>query len=257
MRGLSGARIVRFAVIGDSHIGYPTSLPTFKHILMEAVRTGNKRFVIFGGDNKHGSSGASAEADYLAFKETVTEVLGPRKIRYKASIGNWETNTRGLFRRYLGDVYGIMTFPGTQGRVKYVWLDNAIGRFSQASLSLLKGLDANSYYIINCHWPLRVNGISIDSSQMISQQETDRFFEAIPPHVRNKVLAIFTHHAHLFCAKQEHIYPGFPFTQYYVCGCSGAYKCPTDETGFIRGYYDASIVFRNRQAGIVVRHVQA
>jgi len=91
---------------------------------------------------------------------------------------------------------------------------------------------------------------------MISQQETDRFFEAIPPQVRNNVLAIFTHHAHTFCSKLEHIYPGFPATQFYVCGCSGAYKCKSDETGFIRGYYDASISFRNRQASVTVKHIQ-
>lgn len=116
----SATQRVNYTVIGDSHVGYSNSLSIFKGLLPKGVASGNKKFVIFGGDNKHGSVGTVAEADYKAFKDTVTRNLGPINIPYKASIGNWEDNTRVLFNKYLGAVHGQMNFPGTKVKVKYV-----------------------------------------------------------------------------------------------------------------------------------------
>ncbi|OCT12937.1 hypothetical protein A8709_21675 [Paenibacillus pectinilyticus] len=249
----AAVQVVNFAIMGDSHVGYGHSLAIFRNLLPKAVKSGNKQFVIFGGDNKHGSVGAQSEADYKAFKDTVTSVLTPRKIPFKASIGNWENNTRDQFRTYLGDVFGIMNFPGTQGKVKYVWLDNALGKFSFASISLLKSLDPRYYYIIDCHWPLQVPGISVDPSHIVSQQETDNFFRAIPANVRDNVIGIFTHHAHTFYQNLSHIYPGFTKTKFYVCGCSGAYKCQCNSANCGRGYYEASLTIRNGQYDLKVK----
>ena len=246
---------VNFAVVGDSHVGYANSLSIFRNLLPKAVASGNKKFVIFGGDNKHGSVGAAAETDYKAFKDTVGRNLGPKKIPYKASIGNWEDNTRVLFKKYLGAFYGQMNFPGTKGRVKYVWLDNAPGKFSYDSISLLKTLDPKYYYIIDCHWPLKVSGITVDPSHVLSQQETNNFFKAIPHNVRDNVLGIFTHHAHTFYENLNNIYPGFTKTKFYVCGCSGAYKCKCNSAGCGRGYYDATLTLDNNQVRLSVKAV--
>ncbi|OAB47341.1 metallophosphoesterase [Paenibacillus antarcticus] len=253
----SATQRVNFAVMGDSHVGYGNSLSIFKGLLPKAVASGNKKFVIFGGDNKHGSKGTVAEADYKAFKDTVTRNLSPKKIPYKASIGNWEDNTRVLFTKYLGPVHGQMNFPGTQGKVKYVWLDNAPGKFSYASISLLKSLSPNYYYIIDFHWPLKVKGITVDPTHVLSSQETANFFRAIPGNVRNKVVGIFTHHAHTFYENLNNIYPGFSKTKFYVCGCSGAYKCKCTSSGCGRGYYDATLTINNNQVDLAVKTVKA
>ncbi|WP_245987811.1 metallophosphoesterase [Cohnella lupini] len=248
----TATQIVNFAIIGDSHVGYQNGLSIFRNLLPQAVKSGNKKFVIFGGDNKHGSTGTQADVDYKAFKDTATAILKPKGIPFKASIGNWEDNTRAQFKKYLGNVLGQMNFPGTQGKVKYVWLDNASGKFSYASISLLKTLDPNYYYIIDCHWPLRVSGITIDPTHIVSQQETDNFFRAIPSAVRNKVLGIFTHHAHAFYEKLSNVYPGFTKTKFYVCGCSGAYQCKCGASSCVRGYYEASLAIQNNRVDLTV-----
>ncbi|MBA2937454.1 metallophosphoesterase [Paenibacillus sp. CGMCC 1.16610] len=242
----TAAQTVNFSIIGDCHVGYSNSLSIFKSILPKAVRPGSTRFVIFGGDNKHGSKGAQADSDYQAFKFAVTSVLGT-SIPYKASIGNWEDDTREQFRKYLNPVLGMTNFPGTGGKVKYVWLDNAPGKFSYDSISLLKSLSANYYYIIDCHWPLRVNGITVDSSHVLSAEETGHFFKSIPVSVRDKVLGIFTHHAHTFFENTSTIYTGFAETRFYVCGCSGAYNCRCNSSSCGRGYYQASLTLQGNK----------
>ncbi|MEK4330338.1 metallophosphoesterase [Paenibacillus sp. FSL R7-0312] len=232
------AQAVEFAVFGDSHVGYGNSLSIFKSLLPKAVGSGNKRFIIFGGDNAQAGAdhGNNANAYYKEFKNTVTSTLG--SIPYKASIGNWEASTRSLFTQYLGAVTGQMNFPGTQGKVKYVWLDCALGQFTPASITLLRNLDDWYFYIIDFHWPLRVQGITVDSSHVLSAAETSRFFSAIPVKARDKVLAIFTHHGHKFYRKLSNINPGYPRTKFFVCGCSGDYKCKPDGN---MGYYNAKL----------------
>jgi hypothetical protein len=249
----SAVQVVNFTIMGDSHVGFGNSLSIFKGLLPKAAHSGNKKFVIFGGDNKHGSVGTTADVNYRAFKNTATAILGSKKIPFKASIGNWENNTRDLFKKYLGDVFGIMNFPGTRGKLKYIWLDNASGKFSLSSISLLESLDPKHYYIIDCHWPLMVNGITVDPTHIMSQQETDNFFRAIPSNVRNKILGIFTHHAHTFYENLTNIYPGFTKTKFYVCGCSGAYKCKCDTSSCDRGYYDATLTIQNNQINLKVK----
>lgn len=232
------AQRINFSVVGDSHVGYGNSASIFRDLLPKAVAGGNKRFVIFGGDNTQAGAnhGNNANDYYKEFKDTVTNTLG--SIPYKASIGNWEASTQGLFTQYLGATEGKMGFPGTQGKVKYVWLNCALGRFTQGSITLLNNLDSNSYYIIDFHWPLRVNGITVNSSHVLSASETAKFFAAIPAKARDRVLAIFTHHGHLFYRKLSNIYPGYPKTKFFVCGCSGDYKCkPSGD----RGYYNGTL----------------
>lgn len=232
------AQSINFAVIGDSHVGYGNSSTIFKDLLPKAVTSGNKRFVIFGGDNAQAGAdhGNNADAYYKDFKDTVTGTLG--SIPYKASIGNWEATTRTLFTKYLGAVTGQMSFPGTQGKVKYVWLDCALGKFTPESITLLKNLDDRYYYIIDFHWPLKISGITVDSSHVLSSAETGKFFAAIPVKVRDQVLAIFTHHGHKFYRKLSNIYPGFPKTKFFVTGCSGDYKCKPNGD---RGFYNATL----------------
>ncbi|MHA6531285.1 metallophosphoesterase [Paenibacillus sp. BAC0078] len=232
------AQVIQFAVIGDSHVGYGNSSSIFKNLLPKTVSSGNKRFVIFGGDNAQAGADHGSHADeyYKDFKDTVTGTLGA--IPYKASIGNWEASTRPLFTKYLGAAAGQMNFPGTQTKVKYVWLDCALGVFSPASIKLLKSLDDKHYYIIDFHWPLKVAGITVDPSHVLSGAETSKFFGAIPLKARDRVLAIFTHHGHLFYRKLNNIYPGYTKTKFFVCGCSGDYKCKSNGS---RGYYDATL----------------
>jgi hypothetical protein len=232
------AQIINFAVIGDSHVGYGNSSSIFSNLLPKAVNNGNKRFVIFGGDNTQAGAnhGNNANAYYKDFKDTVTSTLG--SIPYKASIGNWEASTQSLFTQYLGAVEGQMNFPGTQGKVKYVWLNCALGRFTPGSINLLRNLDDRFYYIIDFHWPLKVSGITVDPTHVLSASETNKFFSSIPTKVRDKVLAIFTHHGHLFYRKLSNIYPGYNKTKFFVCGCSGEYKCKTNGD---RGYYNATL----------------
>jgi hypothetical protein len=232
------AQSIEFAVFGDSHVGFGNSASVFRNLLLKAVGSGNKQFVIFGGDNAQAGAdhGNNADAYYKEFKDIVTGTLG--SIPYKASIGNWEASTRTLFTQNLGAAAGQMNFPGTQGKVKYVWLDCALGKFTPASMNLLRNLDDRYYYIIDFHWPLRVQGITVDSSHVLSAPETARFFSAIPAKVRDKVLAIFTHHGHKFYRKLTNIYPGYQATKFFVCGCSGDYKC---KPGGNRGYYNATL----------------
>lgn len=229
---------INFAVIGDSHVGYGNSLSIFKDLLPKAVSGGNKKFVIFGGDNTQAGANHGNHADtyYRDFKDTVISTLG--SIPYKASIGNWEASTQPLFTKYLGAVTGQMNFPGTQGRVKYIWLNCALGQFTPASINLLKNLDDQHFYIIDFHWPLNVSGITVDPSHVLSVSETNKFFSAIPTKVRDNVLAIFTHHGHLFYRKLSNIYPGYTKTKFFVCGCSGDYKCKSSGD---RGYYNATL----------------
>lgn len=244
LKQVPAPRKIQFAVLGDSHVGVGNSGSVFKKVLQKAVASSNKKFVIFGGDNEHGGrQSGKAETYYKEFKNIVKGVLDPKHIPFRASIGNWETNTRDLFKQYLGNVTGKKNFPGTNGKVIYVWLDNASGKFSTESLALLKTLDANHHYIIDFHWPLKVNGITrkINASHVLSQEQTNMFFMAIPSRVRNKILAIFTHHAHKFYKKTSNIYPGFPKTKFFVCGCSGDYSCTNP------GYYDATLTILNNQ----------
>lgn len=235
------AQRIEFAVIGDSHVGYGNSLSVFRNLLPKVMSSGSKRFVIFGGDNVQAGAnhGNNAETYYKDFKDTVTSSLGSTP--YKASIGNWEASTQSLFMKYLEAVAGQMNFPGTQGKVKYVWLDCAMGQFTPTSINLLSRLDDKYYYIIDFHWPLRVKGITVDSSHVLSGVETKKFFAAIPTKVRDKVLAIFTHHGHKFYRKLNNIYPGYTKTKFFVCGCSGDYKCKPNSN---RGYYNASLTIK-------------
>ncbi|MEK5235629.1 metallophosphoesterase [Paenibacillus sp. FSL L8-0470] len=240
-------QIINFAVIGDSHVGYGNSSAIFRKLLPKAVGSGNKKFVIFGGDNAQAGAnhGNNADAFYKDFKDAVTSTLG--SIPYKASIGNWEASTQSLFKQYLGAVAGQMNFPGTQAKVKYVWLDCALGAFTPESLNILKNLDDRHYYIIDFHWPLKVSGITVAPSHVLSGAETNKFFTAIPAKVRDKVLAIFTHHGHLFYRKLANIYPGFPTTKFFVCGCSGDYKCKPNGD---RGYYNATLTINGSAVSV-------
>lgn len=247
------AQIIEFAVIGDSHVGYGNSSSIFRNLLTKAVSSGNKKFIIFGGDNAQAGAnhGNNADAYYTDFKNTVTSTLG--SIPYKASIGNWETSTQPLFTKYLGAVVGKMNFPGTQTKVKYVWLNCVQGRFTPASINLLKNLDDQHYYIIDFHWPLKVSGITVDPSHVLSGAETNKFFAAIPTKVRDKVLAIFTHHGHKFYRKLNNIYPGYTKTKFFVCGCSGDYKCKANGD---RGYYNATLTINGAVFNVDAYKVQ-
>jgi hypothetical protein len=246
-------QVIHFAVVGDSHVGFGSSSAIFKGLLPKVVSGGNKKFVIFGGDNAQAGAnhGNNADIYYTDFKNTVTTTL--QSIPFKASIGNWEASTRNKFIKYLGAVVGQMNFPGTQGKVKYVWLDNALGVFSGESINLLKNLDPKHYYIIDFHWPLNVKGITVDPNHVLSQTETNKFFKFIPSAVRDKILAIFTHHGHKFYEKLTSIYPGFTKTKFFVCGCSGDYKCKPNGD---RGYYDAFLTIKGKQFSIDVKAVK-
>lgn len=240
-------QVIQFAAVGDSHVGFGNSLSIFKSLLTKVVSSGNKKFVIFGGDNTQAGAdhGKFAQQRYKDFKTTADLILGAKNIPFKASIGNWETTTRNLFKQNLGSVAGQMNFPATQGKVRYLWLDNATGQFSSESINLLNKLDSSHYYIIDFHWPLNVKGITIvDPAHVLSLAETNRFFKAIPTAARNNILAIFTHHAHKFYQKDKNIYPGFTKTKFFVTGCSGAYKCNPNGG---RGYYDATLTISNNQ----------
>lgn len=252
---------VNIAVIGDSHVGYLNSQSIFNNFLPRAINSGTKRYVIFGGDNAHALGAfttAEARSYYQQFKNIVDHNLGPKNIYYRTSIGNWEdtsrNDSRNLFLQYFNPLTGRVSIPRTRGLVQHVWLDNGTGTFSQDSINLLNNLDPNHYYIIDTHWPLYVPGIynTVSSDHVVSRQETDRFFNAIPANVRSRILGIFTHHAHVFYSKLTNIHANFPNTPFFVTGCSGDYKCSSFESG----YYDADITIQNNnQASLQVRKV--
>lgn len=251
---------VNLAVIGDSHVGYANSRSVFNSFLPRVVSNGNKRYIIFGGDNAH-ALGAPSTADarryYQQFKDIVDRNLGPRNIYYRTSIGNWEdtsrNDSRNLFLQFFNSLTGRVDIPRTQGLVQHVWLDNGTGTFSQESINLLNSLDANHYYIIDFHWPLDVPGVNsvVGQDHVISSQQTARFFQAIPVNVRSRILGIFTHHAHVFFQRLTNIHPNFPNTPFFVTGCSGAYKCSTVDSG----YYDVTLTIQNNRASMNARKV--
>ncbi|NEW00376.1 hypothetical protein GYH73_000310 [Bacillus megaterium] len=247
------ATTIDLAVVGDSHVGFLNSQSMFNTLLQRVVNNGNKRYIIFGGDDVHAlgaSSSQVAETYYQQFTNILNSVLG--SIPFRSSIGNWEAtnrnNSRILFRQYINRyLTGYRSIPGTQGLVRHVWLDNGRGGvFSQDSLNLLSSLDPNYYYIIDFHWPLRVPGITneIHGDHVITQMETNMFFNAIPSNVRNRILAIFTHHAHKFFTNSVNIHPNFPNTPFFVTGCSGDYACVSNE----RGYYELNLTVQNNIA---------
>ena len=246
--GLPSAFTVNLAVVGDSHVGFGNSQSMFNNLLQNVVNSGNKRYVIFGGDDVHAGGVSTAEATrrYQQFASIVNNVLGTN-IPYRSSIGNWEDSTTDLFRSYINPyLTGYVGIPGTQGLVRHLWLDNANRRWSQDSLNLLRSLDPNYYYIIDFHWPLRVPGITneIHDDHLMTQGETDMFFNAIPANVRNRILAIFTHHAHKLFSNSVPINPNFSNTPLYVTGCSGDYACKSVD----RGYYDLNLTIQNNIA---------
>lgn len=251
--GLPLATTVNLAVVGDSHVGFLNSQSMFNTLLQRVVNNSNKRYIIFGGDDVHALGASSiqvAETYYQQFTNILNNVLG--SIPFRSSIGNWEAtnrnNSRALFRQYINRyLTGYRVIPGTQGLVRHVWLDNGRGGvFSQDSLNLLSNLDPNYYYIIDFHWPLRVPGITteIHGDHVMIQMQTNMFFNAIPSNVRNKILAIFTHHAHKFFANSVTINPNFPNTSFFVTGCSGDYACISSE----RGYYELNLTVQNNIA---------
>lgn len=251
---------VNLAVVGDSHVGYSNSQSVFNSFLPKVVSSGNKRYIIFGGDNAHalGASGRQeARRYYQQFIDIVDRELTPRNIYYQTSIGNWEDTSRNdsrtLFLQYFNNLTGRVNIPRTQGLVQHVWLDNGTGTFSQESITLLNNLDANHYYIIDFHWPLYVPGIysTVNPDHVVSRQQTEEFFQAIPANVRNRILGIFTHHAHVFYSKLTNIHSNFPNTPFFVTGCSGAYKC----SSVASGYYDVNITIQNNQATLQARKV--
>jgi hypothetical protein len=246
----TGSYNVNLAVVGDSHVGYGNSQSMFSNFLPRVVSSGNKRYIIFGGDNAHALgafTNQQAEMYYQQFKDIVDRVLVPRNIYYRTSIGNWEdtnrNNSRNLFLQYFNNLTGRVNIPATQGLVQHVWLDNGTGTFSQDSINLLRNLDPNHYYIIDFHWPLYVPGIynTVNQDHVISRQETNRFFNAIPANVRNRILGIFTHHAHVFYSRLTNIHSNFPTTPFFVTGCSGDYSCTSAQ----RGYYDVNLTIQN------------
>ncbi|WP_342048666.1 hypothetical protein [Bacillus sp. OTU530] len=247
----TGSYNVNLAVVGDSHVGYQNSRQSmFRAFLPRVVSSGNKRYIIFGGDNAHALgafTSQEAERYYQQFTDIVDGVLTPRNIYHRTSIGNWEdtdrNNSRNLFLHYFNDFTGRVNIPATQGLVQHVWLDNGTGTFSPASINLLNSLDANHYYIIDFHWPLYVPGIynTVNRDHVVSRQETNRFFNAIPANVRNRILGIFTHHAHVFYSRLTNIHANFPNTPFFVTGCSGDYSCTSAQ----RGYYDVNLTIQN------------
>ncbi|MEC1071979.1 hypothetical protein [Priestia megaterium] len=246
---LPSAATVNLAVVGDSHVGYGNSQNMFNSLLQDVVNSGNKRYVIFGGDDVHagGVSRQEAMRRYQQFATIINNLLGTN-IPSRSSIGNWEESTTDLFRRYINRyLTGYVGVPGTQGLVRHLWLDNgAGGRWSQDSLDLLGNLDSNYYYIIDFHWPLRVPGITneIHDDHVMTQGETNMFFNTIPANVRNRILAIFTHHAHKLYSNSTPIHPNFSNTPFYVTGCSGDYACKSVD----RGYYDLKLTIQNNIA---------
>lgn len=232
---------IRFAVIGDSHLstlGYnPT---TNQYILDESgnryrrvlrrIAGLNPSFVIHGGDAiGKTTSGRPPEEKYIAFRNVTRGIIRIKPIFF--AIGNWER--KNLFQKYISPtVRGISDVPGTSGKVKLVILDNADGRFHAEDLAILRNLSNKYQYIIDFHWPLRVGKLVNSNSHVLSANQTTLFFNSIPPAVRNRIIAIFSHHLHSFYYIKNSIYPNFSNTSFFVAPCSGTYLCAS--SGFLR-----------------------
>ncbi|MNI98569.1 hypothetical protein D3C73_1574390 [compost metagenome] len=66
------AQVIRFAVIGDIHVGYGNSSSIYKNLLPTAGSGVKPGFVIFGGDNARAGADHGTHADSIeAFRVKV------------------------------------------------------------------------------------------------------------------------------------------------------------------------------------------
>jgi len=228
---------IQFSVLGDSHIGISGSEAIYKKILKQAVQ--NAHFIIHGGDTIDSSSNPDKQEKIRRF-QLFNSITSHYPATYYYTIGNHDLfphqGTSDLFRHYVAsDFVSVVPLPNT--RVQLVRLDNATGRFTQESLSLVAKLNPNDYYIFDFHWPLFAKNLvqpifkfdsdKIAQSHAMTKENTKVFFKALQQSgiPRDQILGIFSHHAHKFIAKTCHFPFGYTNLPIYACGCAGAYAC--------------------------------
>lgn len=253
---------IPFAIVGDSHLvslGYnpmnkeyvlDESGKRYKRIL-QRIASSNASFMIHGGDTVGKTpTGRSPDEKYKAFAN-VTKGIFKRRVFY--ILGNWDRVS--LFTKYISPtIRGVSNVPGSNGKVKMVVLDNADGSFHAEDLVILRGLSSKYQYLIDFHRPLRVGNLGNMDGHIISKAQTDLFFSNIPKNVRNRILAIFTHHRHTFFYQKNNIFSGFSRTSFFITPCSGRYRCLTPgylRASLIRGTNDAYHLMFNPKTDFV------
>lgn len=252
---------VQFSVLGDSHIGASGSDTIYRKVLKQAVR--NSQFIIHGGDTIDSTANPSKQEKirrFTLFKSITNEYTK----RQYCSIGNHDLfpykGASDLFKDHVThDFVSVVNLPGTQ--VKLVRLDNATGRFSMPSLSLVAKLKPRDHYIFDFHWPLYAGNLvqsftkfdtdKISQSHAMTKEATQEFFNALRLSTlpRNHILAIFPHHAHKFVEKTCHFPYGYSNIKIYACGCAGAHACPRP------GYYQVFIAQHSHNYELYVQHI--
>lgn len=228
---------VQFAVLGDSHIGAPGSETVYRKVLKAAVQ--GSEFILHGGDAIDSTTNPDEQEKILRF-EHFKRITEEYTKRHYDIIGNHDlfNHSSNLFKNHITKNFvSVSQLPGTQ--VKLVRLDNANGEFSGPSLSLVKNLDPNEYYIFDFHWPLYAgnlvgtNGNRLLASYALTAEATLELFNVLKQSglPRNHILAMFSHHVHEFFQKICNFPNGYSNMKIYVCGCSGAHNC------FEPGYY--------------------
>ena len=253
--------VVQFSVLGDSHIGASGSETIYRKVLKQAVR--NSKFIIHGGDAIDSTTNPGEQEKirrFQLFKTITKEYTGT----YYYNIGNHDLfpyqGASDLFREHVAnDFVSVVNLPGTQ--VKLVRLNNARGRFSLPSLSLVRMLHPSDYYIFDFHWPLYGGNLvqsftnfdtdKIPQSHAMTREATQEFFNALRLSTlpRSHILAIFTHHAHKFVKKTCNFPNGYSNIKNFVCGCAGAHACPRP------GYYQVFITRAGQNYDLFVQHI--
>ena len=252
---------VQFSVLGDSHIGASGSETIYRKVLKQAG--GNSQFIIHGGDTIDSTANPGKQEKIRRFqllKNISKEYTGT----YYYTIGNHDLfpyqGASDLFKDHVtSDFVSVVNLPGTQ--VKLVRLDNATGRFSMPSLSLIAKLKPSDYYIFDFHWPLYAGNLvqsftkfdtdKIPQSHAMTREATLDFFNALRLSTlpRSHILAIFTHHAHKFVEKTCNFPYGYSSLNIYACGCAGAHACPRP------GYYQVFIAQHSHNYDLYVQHI--
>lgn len=249
-------KTIRFIVMGDSHLvahpskrrGKPYKFDmsglVYKSILRKIKNSGvHYHFAIHGGDsvgNRKVVLHKPTATDYIAFRKLTASQLQGIPIYY--TVGNWDRIT--LFKRHLQkQTSGIRPIQGTGGRLKYVFLNTQRGTFDSQSIETLRKLDGHSQYIIDFHYPLRIEELinQFHPNHILSPSQTALFFHSIPSEARPQILAIFTHHEHKFMQNQKSIWPGFSETRFFVCPSAGGHRSPSP------GYVQVSLTLKNNR----------
>ncbi|MBU3181388.1 metallophosphoesterase family protein [Clostridium psychrophilum] len=218
-------RLLRFIVLGDSHVIYNTDSYLEKNAFLynKILMKINDRiessyfkpdFIIHGGDVVNNGND---ELSFKLFYKLTYDELIHKGIPVFVSIGNHnydilktESNTKN-FHKFIGNTRGDICIPGT--KVRYIYLNThycfesidskpiIYSYFSQKKnedIDLLKKMNPNNIYLIDFHNTFRMKGINDSLPQTdyhyLQEIQKNLFRNSVNPNA--KIGAIFSHHMH-------------------------------------------------------------